>query len=140
MGDEMVVGATVPLSEVAKSAAKLWRLLLVAGLLSLGFGIWLIVDHSTAPETVAWIVGRTDILCAIGVLLVLVGFSVDMGSWYRRGARLQTAVDAAALAGVVHLPGDPAGARAAAKFGPAPVCSTPIWSSRAIEAKMFAVP
>ena len=66
MGDEMVVGATVPLSEVAKSAAKLWWLLLVAGLLSLGFGIWLIVDHSTAPGTVAWIVGLY--LVVVGII------------------------------------------------------------------------
>lgn len=37
-------------------------------------------------------------------LLLLVGFSVDVGSWYNRAAQMQKASDAAALAGVVWLP------------------------------------
>lgn len=57
MSDEMVVGTAVPLSEVAKAAAKLWWVLLVAGLLSLGFGIWLLFEPVKGAETVAWVVG-----------------------------------------------------------------------------------
>jgi Flp pilus assembly protein TadG len=48
------------------------------------------------------------------VLLGMAGFAVDLGSWYLRSATLQRAADAAALAGVVWMPGDPASARAAA--------------------------
>jgi Flp pilus assembly protein TadG len=48
------------------------------------------------------------------VLLGMAGFAVDLGSWYLRSAKLQRAADAAALAGVVWMPGDPASARAAA--------------------------
>jgi hypothetical protein len=48
------------------------------------------------------------------VLLGMAGFSVDLGSWYLRSSKLQRAADAAALAGVVWMPGDPASAQAAA--------------------------
>lgn len=48
------------------------------------------------------------------VLLGMAGFSVDLGSWYLRSAKLQRAADAAALAGVVWMPGDPVSAQAAA--------------------------
>jgi len=48
------------------------------------------------------------------VLLGMAGFAVDLGSWYLRSAKLQRAADAAALAGVVWMPGDPASAQAAA--------------------------
>lgn len=37
-------------------------------------------------------------------LLVFTAFAVDLGSWYAQGARMQRAVDAASLAGVVQLP------------------------------------
>lgn len=37
-------------------------------------------------------------------LLMMVGFSVDIGYWYNRTASIQKAADAAALAGVVWLP------------------------------------
>ena len=37
-------------------------------------------------------------------LLLMVGFSVDVGYWYNRTAAIQKAADAAALAGVVWLP------------------------------------
>lgn len=37
-------------------------------------------------------------------LLLFVGFSVDVGSWYDRASEMQKASDAAALAGVVWLP------------------------------------
>ncbi|MBX3314789.1 MAG: Tad domain-containing protein [Actinobacteria bacterium] len=37
-------------------------------------------------------------------LLLFVGLSVDVGSWYNRAAEIQKASDAAALAGVVWLP------------------------------------
>jgi len=48
------------------------------------------------------------------VLLGMAGFAVDLGSWYLRSAKLQRAADAAALAGVVWMPGDPVDAQAAA--------------------------
>ena len=48
------------------------------------------------------------------VLLGMAGFAVDLGSWYLRSSKLQRAADAAALAGVVWMPGDPASAQAAA--------------------------
>jgi hypothetical protein len=48
------------------------------------------------------------------VLLGMAGFAVDLGSWYLRSSKLQRAADAAALAGVVWMPGDPAAAQAAA--------------------------
>jgi hypothetical protein len=37
-------------------------------------------------------------------LLLMVGFSVDVGSWYNRVSQIQKAADSAALAGVVWLP------------------------------------
>lgn len=37
-------------------------------------------------------------------LLLFVGFSVDVGSWYNRASDMQKAADAASLAGVVWLP------------------------------------
>ena len=37
-------------------------------------------------------------------LLVFTAFAVDLGSWYAQGARMQRAIDAASLAGVVQLP------------------------------------
>lgn len=50
----------------------------------------------------------------MAVLLAMAGFAVDLGSWYLRSSKLQRAADAAALAGVVWMPGDPAAAQAAA--------------------------
>lgn len=48
------------------------------------------------------------VLAMFGLLLVplllLVGFSVDVGSWYNRASQMQKAADSAALAGVVWLP------------------------------------
>ena len=38
------------------------------------------------------------------VLLLMAGMTVDVGGWYARGAQLQRAADAAALAGVVYMP------------------------------------
>lgn len=38
------------------------------------------------------------------VLVLLVGFAIDLGSWYLRGSKLQRASDAAALAGASGLP------------------------------------
>jgi hypothetical protein len=49
------------------------------------------------------------------VLLGMAGFAVDLGSWYLRSSKLQRAADAAALAGVVWMPGDPASAQAVAQ-------------------------
>jgi Flp pilus assembly protein TadG len=51
------------------------------------------------------------------LLLVLISFSafaVDVGNWYLTGQQAQRAADAAALAGVVKLPGDQTGAYSAA--------------------------
>jgi hypothetical protein len=46
-------------------------------------------------------------------LLLMVGFSVDVGYWYNRAADMQRAADAAALAGVVWLPDENAARTAA---------------------------
>ncbi len=43
---------------------------------------------------------------AMTTLLAIGGLSVDLGFWYREGTKLQNAVDAAALAGVVFMPGN----------------------------------
>jgi Flp pilus assembly protein TadG len=48
------------------------------------------------------------------VLLAFVGMAVDLGHWYLTANREQKAADAAALAGAVYLPGDPAKAKAVA--------------------------
>ena len=40
-------------------------------------------------------------------LLVFTAFAVDLGAWYGQGAKMQRAVDAASLAGVVQLPNKP---------------------------------
>ncbi len=40
------------------------------------------------------------------VLLSIAGLAVDLGWWYREATKLQSAVDAAALAGVVYMPGN----------------------------------
>lgn len=49
------------------------------------------------------------------VLLGLAAIAVDISRWYVEGERLQKAVDAAALAGAVYLPGDPTRASASAR-------------------------
>jgi Flp pilus assembly protein TadG len=46
------------------------------------------------------------------MILLICGFGVDLGAWYREGADLQRAVDAASLAGVTYMPGDPGKAQA----------------------------
>jgi Flp pilus assembly protein TadG len=46
------------------------------------------------------------------MILLICGFGVDLGAWYRVGADLQRAVDAASLAGVTYMPGDPGKAQA----------------------------
>lgn len=45
------------------------------------------------------------VLC-LTVLMIASAFSVDVGAWYARKQQLQRAADAAALAGVVWMPGD----------------------------------
>ena len=40
------------------------------------------------------------------VLLSIAGLALDLGWWYREATKLQSAVDAAALAGVVYMPGN----------------------------------
>jgi hypothetical protein len=40
------------------------------------------------------------------VLMAMAGFGVDIGSWYLRSSQIQRAADAAALAGVVWMPGN----------------------------------
>ncbi len=42
----------------------------------------------------------------VTVLLAVAGFGVDLGIWYSQAQDTQSAVDAAALAGVVYMPGD----------------------------------
>lgn len=49
------------------------------------------------------------------VLFGMAAIAVDISRWYVEGQRLQKAVDAAALAGAVLLPGDPADASIAAR-------------------------
>ena len=51
---------------------------------------------------------------SITVLLGISGFALDVGNWYYSAQKQQKAADAAALAGVVYLPGDPATAYARA--------------------------
>lgn len=48
------------------------------------------------------------------VLLGMAGFGIDVGAWYARGSQIQRAADAAALAGVVWMPGNFPQARAVA--------------------------
>ena len=50
----------------------------------------------------------------IAVLLGMAGLSVDIANWYLQGNREQKAADAAALAGAVYLPDDPARATSTA--------------------------
>ena len=49
------------------------------------------------------------------VLLGFAGWAIDFAHWNDERANMQKAADAAALAGAVYLPDDPAGAIAAAK-------------------------
>ena len=49
------------------------------------------------------------------VLLAFAGWAIDFTHWKTDATRMQRAADAAALAGAVYLPDDPAGAIAAAK-------------------------
>jgi Flp pilus assembly protein TadG len=53
-------------------------------------------------------------ICMV-VFLVFAAWAVDFAHWNDERANMQKAVDAAALAGAVYLPDDPAGAIAAAK-------------------------
>jgi Flp pilus assembly protein TadG len=52
--------------------------------------------------------GYVDVLVAIllPVLLGMAAFAVDVGNWYVTVKHTQNAADAAALAGVTHMPGD----------------------------------
>ncbi len=43
------------------------------------------------------------VLC-LSILLLMVGFAVDLGNWYLQAEKLQRAADAAALAGVANMP------------------------------------
>lgn len=56
-----------------------------------------------------WVAMAATVIFGIGA------FAVDVAQWYVEGARLQKAVDNAALSGVVFLPGDPAQARTEAQ-------------------------
>jgi len=49
------------------------------------------------------------------VLLGFAGWAIDFAHWKSDATKMQRAADAAALAGAVYLPDDPAGAIAAAK-------------------------
>ena len=60
-------------------------------------------------------VAITMALVISAVFLPLAAMSVDVARWYVSIARLQNAADAAALAGVTHMPDDLAGATAAAQ-------------------------
>lgn len=63
-------------------------------------------------------VGVVAVLLAVTLLPILVGaaaLSVDLSRLHLVGQQLQRAADAAALGGVVHLPGEPAQAFAAAR-------------------------
>ncbi|MGH1493256.1 MAG: pilus assembly protein TadG-related protein, partial [Acidimicrobiales bacterium] len=46
-------------------------------------------------------------------LLIFAAFATDIGSWYVEGQRVQRAADAAALAGVAHMPDSVAAEQAA---------------------------
>jgi hypothetical protein len=61
--------------------------------------------------------GFVLVYCSITLLVVtaLGGFAVDVGNWYSKAGRLQSAADAAALAGAPYLPGDVPAAIAAAE-------------------------
>lgn len=60
--------------------------------------------------------GYVIVLTALLILplMAFAGFATDIGAWYAQASRLQRTADAAALAGVVHLP-DLRGARNAAE-------------------------
>ena len=61
--------------------------------------------------------GAVAIVTAILMLvfLSLTAFAVDVGNWYAVGLQEQRAADAAALAGVIKMPGDQPGAFSVAK-------------------------
>ncbi|MDH3396778.1 MAG: pilus assembly protein TadG-related protein [Acidimicrobiia bacterium] len=65
-------------------------------------------DHNERGAVLAITVG------SIVVLLAMAAFSVDVGWIFLNKARAQRAADAAALAGVVYLPAEPANAKAEA--------------------------
>ncbi|MEI6571666.1 MAG: DUF308 domain-containing protein [Actinomycetes bacterium] len=62
--NEVVVGAVVPLEDVAKAAAQYWWLILLGGLISLGLGFFLVFHP---------VKGAHSIAIVIGLYLVLVG-------------------------------------------------------------------
>ncbi|MEI6622245.1 MAG: pilus assembly protein TadG-related protein [Actinomycetes bacterium] len=62
--------------------------------------------------------GAVYVMTAIMIIPILLGsaaISIDTANWYYRAARLQSAADAAALAGSVFMPGDQTSAFAAAR-------------------------
>lgn len=59
------------------------------------------VRERESGAALLWVAG------ALTVLLTMAAFAVDLGWIYLNSSRLQAAADAAALAGVVHLPGFP---------------------------------
>lgn len=74
----------------------------------------------------------------LALLVFTAAFVIDVGSWYLSQRRLQSAVDAAALAAAAQLPGDTAAATAAAEryaaLNGGALASDPVFSTRYLPA------
>ncbi len=94
-----VILVDVTPEEAARAAAKYWWVMLVAGLLSLAFGIWLVFKPVKAASTIAVV---------LGIWLVVVGLVelVHAASAQRRGTAILTGVVLVVLGLVLALEPD----------------------------------
>jgi uncharacterized membrane protein HdeD (DUF308 family) len=89
-----IVIVEVTPEQAARTAAKFWWVLLVAGLISLGFGIWIVSEPTKAAHTVAVL---------LGLWLAVVGL-VDLihaGSARHRGSAVLSGIILIALGAVM---------------------------------------
>lgn len=96
-----VVLVEVTPEQAARTAASFWWVLLVAGLISLGFGIWIVFEPTRAAHTVAVLLGIW--LAVVGVVDL-----VHAGSARHRGSAILSGIILIALGAVMifkpHLP------------------------------------
>ena len=64
-----------------------------------------------APSDSGFVLAQAALLLI--PLLIFAAFATDIGSWYLEGQKVQRAADAAALAGVAHMPDTVAAEQAA---------------------------
>lgn len=89
-----VVIVEVTPEQAARTAARFWWVLLVAGLISLGFGVWIVFEPTHAARTVAVLLGLW--LAVVGLVDL-----VHAGSARHRGSAILSGIILIALGAVM---------------------------------------